>query len=194
MKKLYTILYTLIFVTSLQAQFTGGGASSGSNNNTTIESDAGVVWFLGMGLNHGWAKGEDLEIGYVIPPISLFYEVKIDDKMSWGLGTHIGYTGAFYSLGFESADVNFTHSSVYGKYYYHFLPREMKFNVVGVGTLGYAFVFEEIESGYAPSGGFKLGIAGQGRVKLGNKFGFFTEIGLNGISGHVQAGICFGNL
>jgi len=185
----------MIFISTLHAQFTGGGTSSGSgNNNTTYESDANVVWFLGMALNHGWGKDENFDVTYTIPPVSFFYEVKIDDKMSWGLGTHIGHVESTYDLGFDYANVDFTHSSVYGRYFYHFLPRDMRFNLCGVATLGYAFVFEEIESGYAPSNGLRFGIAGQGRVKLGDKFGFFSEVGFNRMSGNVQIGIVFGQL
>jgi len=155
-------------------------------------SDGGAVWFIGTALVDSWSNIDGFELTYHIDPISLSYEVKIDEKMSWGLGMHAGYISGSRSYGIDYERTEYTHIGVFGRYFYHFLPRESMFSLAGVGTLGYTIISDEYESELAPSNSIKIGVAGHARVKLGKKFGFFSEIGYNGMAGHVQLGIALG--
>ncbi len=200
MKKIILLSLGLFFGLALNAQFTGGGTTSSSNNNSKNVDDSGLrkYFFIGYGVVHGWASDELTQVES-LPAFSLTWAYGINENMSWGWGAHVGFVTGNFENGFDDDLVEYVHWSVYGQYYYHFLPRDSKIDLAAVGTLGYAkaSILEEgllnsYERQGLPKAGIKLGVAGLAKLRLGKRFGFYGKLGYDPMAGHVQLGFAWG--
>ena len=162
--------------------------SIGFTKNTGVLMKNRKAWSIGLGVVNPYMNEEGVS---GVSPVIFSLERGINEKMSWGLGAHFGY-GKY--TGFEG-DVRVANYSFSGKYFYHFMPRGSRFDLAGVGSIGYrgvAFFTEAFETGSV--GDFKVGISGLARLRLGKSFAIYSEVGFNEMVGNVQVGISFGRM
>ena len=164
--------------------------SFGITRNKGVIMEKRKAWSIGLGVVNPYMNESGLDINGV-SPIILSLEKGINDKMSWGMGAHLGY-GKYTTFG---GDTRFANYSFFGKYYYHFMPRDSRFDLAGVGSIGYrgaAFFTEALDTGSA--GDFKIGISGLARLRLGKGFAIYSEVGFNEMVGNIQVGISYGRM
>lgn len=178
MKKLFSILFVVAICAGISF---GQGYRKGVNN-------------LNIGIGFGDVAG-----GYgtsSLPPISVGYQIGIEDKIS--VGGIVGYSSSTYDFGGwggTNYEWTYTYIIIGARGEYHLLEASNPFDVYGGVTLGYNIVSVSEPSGFSgygyTAGASYLfyGVHAGARYAFSPSFGAFAELGYG--LGIVNVGVNF---